>query len=29
MASFPALIGALNRRGVRFVLIGVWGARSP
>lgn len=26
MASFPALVGALNRRGVRFVLIGVWGA---
>ena len=26
LASFPALVGALNRRGVRFVLIGVWGA---
>ena len=26
MASFPALLEALNRRGVRFVLIGVWGA---
>ena len=26
MASFPELVGALNRRGVRFVLIGVWGA---
>ena len=26
MASFPALVAALNRRGVRFVLIGVWGA---
>jgi len=26
VASFPALVGALNRRGVRFVLIGVWGA---
>ena len=26
MASFPTLVGALNRRGVRFVLIGVWGA---
>ena len=26
MASFAALVGALNRRGVRFVLIGAWGA---
>ena len=26
MVSFPALVSALLRRGVRFVLIGVWGA---
>ena len=26
MTSFAALVAALNRRGVRFVLIGTWGA---
>jgi len=26
VVSFPSLVGALHQRGVRFVLIGVWGA---
>lgn len=28
MDSFPALVAALRRRGVRFVLIGVWGVNA-